>query len=155
LLGGTGQTVSLHWGCRRAACKLPTAFSDRSGGSGSTRRHGRPARVLSSIDARVLSSVSITEAYPIQKKCVTLLRAPTTMPLAHHRTPTLSEDKRCMLVPAKLVADFSGGCAGKRIAHSLFATHPHRYSIRESPLRYTPCPYHRVRSMRDDIRIAE
>src|SRR5215208_742342 len=28
-------------------------------------------------------------------------------------------------------ADFSKGCAGKRISLSLFATHPHRLSIRE------------------------
>ncbi len=35
-----------------------------------------------------------------------------------------------MLVPAKLAADFSRECAGKRIGHSLFATHPHP-AIRE------------------------
>jgi hypothetical protein len=30
-----------------------------------------------------------------------------------------------MLAFLKLVADFSRGCAGRRIGHLLFATHPH------------------------------
>jgi hypothetical protein len=34
-----------------------------------------------------------------------------------------------MLVPAKSGPDFSVGCAGKRISHFLFATHPH--AVRE------------------------
>src|SRR5215213_5316505 len=42
-----------------------------------------------------------------------------------------SEGKRCMLASLKSGADFSKGCAGKRISLSLFATHPHRLSIRE------------------------
>jgi hypothetical protein len=36
-----------------------------------------------------------------------------------------------MLVPSKLGADFSRGCAGKRIGHLHFVTHPHLSSIRD------------------------
>jgi hypothetical protein len=39
-------------------------------------------------------------------------------------------NKRCMLMFLKPGADFSRGCAGKRIAHLLLATHPHA-AIRE------------------------
>ena len=49
--------------------------------------------------------------------------------LAHrepiYRESTYQDDKRCMLAAAKPGADFSVGCAGKRIVHLLFATHPH------------------------------
>jgi hypothetical protein len=41
------------------------------------------------------------------------------------------EDKRCMLVSVKLEPDFSRGCAGRRMGHLLFATHPHRLTISE------------------------
>src|SRR5215216_1133250 len=50
----TCQRVSLHRDYRRAACKPLTASSLCSGGSGSTRRHGRASRALWSIDPRVL-----------------------------------------------------------------------------------------------------
>jgi hypothetical protein len=43
---------------------------------------------------------------------------------SNFRRLTYQEDKRCMLVLMKLAADFSRGCAGKRIGFSLFATHP-------------------------------
>ncbi len=44
---------------------------------------------------------------------------------------TYYESKRCMLASVNLGADFSVGCAGKRIGYSLSATHPHP-AIRES-----------------------
>src|SRR5215216_6022340 len=42
-----------------------------------------------------------------------------------------SEDKRCMLASLKSGADFSRGCAGRRIGNLLFATHPHHVAVRE------------------------
>ena len=44
---------------------------------------------------------------------------------------TYQEDKRCMLARLKSSADFLRGCAGKRIGHLLFATHPHHPGIRQ------------------------
>ena len=41
------------------------------------------------------------------------------------------EIKRCMLASLRLAADFSRGCAGRRIGNLLFATHPHHVAVRE------------------------
>ena len=41
-----------------------------------------------------------------------------------------SEGKRCMLASLKSGADFSKGCAGRRIGHLIFATHPYRLTPR-------------------------
>jgi hypothetical protein len=38
-----------------------------------------------------------------------------------------------MLVSLKLDADFSAGCAGRRIGHLLFAIHPHLAILRPEP----------------------
>jgi hypothetical protein len=45
-----------------------------------------------------------------------------------------------MLVFVKLGADFSRGCAGKRIIHLLFATHPYHPGSREQNCASTQCP---------------
>jgi hypothetical protein len=44
-----------------------------------------------------------------------------------------------MLISEELVADFSAGCAGRRISHLLFATHPYRSAIREWFYASRPC----------------
>jgi hypothetical protein len=41
---------------------------------------------------------------------------------------TYYESKRCMRTSVNLDADFSRGCAGKRIGQLLFVTHPYRSS---------------------------
>jgi hypothetical protein len=45
-----------------------------------------------------------------------------------------------MLAFTKPAADFSMGCAGKRIGHSLFATYPTRLAIHEWLYASMPCP---------------
>jgi hypothetical protein len=51
-----------------------------------------------------------------------------------------------MLISLKMEADFSRGCAGKRIGHSLFATHPYPGS-RERLYASTHCVSGNYRSL--------
>src|SRR5215210_3724349 len=69
--------------------------------------------------------MSIPESYSSEAKYVAPCNAPTTAPLLHHQTYTLSEDKRCMLVSAKPRADFSRGCAHPAMQPSISTTHPY------------------------------